>query len=155
MLPYMEQTPIYNAINFNFCSGYSYGGYCNITANNKLIATFMCPSDTNVGYGGAPSQSLTLAQSWGQANYPPNINSYKGSIGTTTSRWGWTTGFMQCQPDPMGFGTPNPCSGVLDGAVRLLCLQRHSNGDRWHFQYDCVRGVAGRRPGNFQPCSQE
>ena len=23
MLPYMEQTPIYNAINFNFCSGYT------------------------------------------------------------------------------------------------------------------------------------
>jgi len=91
MLPYIEQVPIYNAINFNFCSGYSYGGYCNITANNKLIASFMCPSDTNVGYGGAPSQSLTLAQGWGQTNYPPNINSYKGSIGTTTSRWGWTS----------------------------------------------------------------
>jgi prepilin-type N-terminal cleavage/methylation domain-containing protein/prepilin-type processing-associated H-X9-DG protein len=115
MLPYMEQNPIYNAINFNFCGGYSYGGYCNITANNKLIASFMCPSDTNVGIGGAPSQNLTLAQNWGQTNYPPNINSYKGSIGTTTSRWGWTTGFMQCQPDPMGFGTPNPCTAYSTG----------------------------------------
>ncbi len=115
MLPYMEQVPIYNAINFSFCGGYSYGGYCNITANNKLIASFMCPSDPNVGYGGAPSQSIPLALGWGQTEYPPDTNSYKGSIGTTTSRWGWTTGFMQCQPDPMNFGTPNPCQAYSTG----------------------------------------
>jgi len=115
MLPYIEQSPIYNAINFNFCGGYSYGGYCNITANNKLIASYMCPSDQNVGFGGAPSQSLALAQNWGQTNYPPNTNSYRGSIGTTTSKWGWTTGYMQCQPDPMGFAAPQPCSAFSTG----------------------------------------
>src|SRR3954449_9041428 len=28
MLPYMEQTPLYNAINFDFCGGYDYAGAC-------------------------------------------------------------------------------------------------------------------------------
>jgi prepilin-type N-terminal cleavage/methylation domain-containing protein/prepilin-type processing-associated H-X9-DG protein len=119
MLPYMEQNPIYNAINFNFCGGYNYGGYCNITANNKLIASYMCPSDQNVGYGGAPSQSIALAVNWGQSNYPPNTNSYRGSIGTTTNKWGWTTGYMTCQPDPLGLytatATPNPCTAFSTG----------------------------------------
>jgi prepilin-type N-terminal cleavage/methylation domain-containing protein/prepilin-type processing-associated H-X9-DG protein len=124
MLPYIEQSPIFNAINFSFCGGFSYGGYCNITANNKIISSFICPSDQNAGFGGAPSQSLTLAQGWGQTNYPPNINSYRGSIGTTTSKWGWTTGYMQCQPDPMNFGTANPCVAFSTG----LFVYYYSNG---------------------------
>ena len=57
MLPYIEQGPIYNAINFNFCSGYHYGGMVNITSANRLIAAYMCPSDNNVGFGGAPNSN--------------------------------------------------------------------------------------------------
>jgi prepilin-type N-terminal cleavage/methylation domain-containing protein/prepilin-type processing-associated H-X9-DG protein len=115
LLPYMEQGPTYNAINFAFCSGGGYGAVCNVTSSTRLIAAYMCPSDTQVGYGGAPVSNMTTVQNWGQTCYPPNINSYRGSIGTTTSTWGWTTGYMQCQPDPMGFGTPNPCSAFSTG----------------------------------------
>jgi prepilin-type N-terminal cleavage/methylation domain-containing protein/prepilin-type processing-associated H-X9-DG protein len=153
MLPYMEQTPIYNAINFAFCGGYSYGGYCNITANNKLIASFMCPSDTNVGFGGAPSQSLTLAQGWGQTNYPPNINSYKGSIGTTTSRWGWTTGFMQCQPNALNL--PNiaqqPCQAFSTGLFVYYIsngIQQVTDGTSNTIAY--AESLVGD-PGTFSP----
>ena len=111
MLPYMEQNPTYNAINFSFCMGYGYGGAANITASTRLIASFMCPSDTNVGYGGSPTSSLVTYAGWGNSVWPPNTNSYRGSIGTTTSVWGWTTGFEQCQPDPMNVnGGTNPCN---------------------------------------------
>jgi prepilin-type N-terminal cleavage/methylation domain-containing protein/prepilin-type processing-associated H-X9-DG protein len=115
LLPYMEQGPIANAINFSFCSGGGYGAQVNATAALKLISAYMCPSDTNVGYGGAPPSNQALVTAWGQTCYPPNINSYRGSIGTTTSTWGWTTGYMQCQPDPMGFATPQPCTAFSTG----------------------------------------
>ena len=53
MLPYMEQTPIYNSINFFFPGGVYYGGYANCTAWSKVINSFCCPSDSQVAFGGA------------------------------------------------------------------------------------------------------
>jgi prepilin-type N-terminal cleavage/methylation domain-containing protein/prepilin-type processing-associated H-X9-DG protein len=73
MLSYLEQTQIYNAINFAFSpepapepdgTGYSQGGYINSTAYSAKLAVFLCPSDGNAG--------------------KTNINSYSASIGTTT-----------------------------------------------------------------------
>lgn len=63
LLGYMEQTPIYNAINF----GWSPDTNTNNTAQLRLIAVFLCPSDTNSGSG------------------RQNINNYAASYGTTTN----------------------------------------------------------------------
>ena len=74
MLPYMEQTAIYNAINFslNATNGE------NTTAWNTRINSFLCPSDGNAG------------QQW--------RNSYKASIGTTAQdNPQQTTGVFACQ----------------------------------------------------------
>jgi prepilin-type N-terminal cleavage/methylation domain-containing protein/prepilin-type processing-associated H-X9-DG protein len=111
-LGYMEQSPLYNGINFNFCGGYNYGAYCNVTTFNTVINTFLCPSDTQADKGGPPSNTPAGPQSWGgNSTYPPNINSYKGSVGTTTARYSWppTTGYACCTPDPFNLqgGTPN------------------------------------------------
>jgi len=116
LLPYMEQGPTYNAINFSFCMGGGYGAAVNVTSSTRLIAAYMCPSDQNVGFGGAPISNMTTVAAWGQTCYPPNINSYRGSIGTTTSAWGWTTGYANCQPDPMNLnGGGNPCNAFSTG----------------------------------------
>jgi prepilin-type N-terminal cleavage/methylation domain-containing protein/prepilin-type processing-associated H-X9-DG protein len=70
MLPMLEQTQIYNAINFSFgCRSAATGsmaGIVNSTILGIKIGSFLCPSDTNAG---------------GIQN---NINSYLGSMGTTT-----------------------------------------------------------------------
>jgi len=128
MLGYIESNPIYNAINFNFCGGYNYAAYANVTAYTTVIPSFMCPSDTNVDKGGPP-QAISGLNNWGgNGTYPPNINSYRGSIGTTTSPYGWTTGYGCCQPDPLnlsggsGTGSANStgmfcywvCYGIQD-----------------------------------------
>jgi prepilin-type N-terminal cleavage/methylation domain-containing protein/prepilin-type processing-associated H-X9-DG protein len=67
MLPYMEQTPTYNAINFYYGAGRfdntQYGYVCNTTAFLSRIASFLCPSDGNAGTN--------------------NINNYYGSMGTS------------------------------------------------------------------------
>jgi prepilin-type N-terminal cleavage/methylation domain-containing protein/prepilin-type processing-associated H-X9-DG protein len=110
-LGYMEQGPLYNAINFSYCGGYGYGAYANVTTYNSVISSFMCPSDTQVDKGGPPNNSPSGPGGWGgNSTYPPNINSYRGSIGTTTSRYNWppNTGYACCTPDPFNLqgGTP-------------------------------------------------
>ncbi len=77
MLSYMEQAPLYNAINFNWATS-DYGGLtvCNSTVYATVLASYMCPSDPWVG-----SKS-------------GNLNSYMASYGTTSGQpdyWpGWT-----------------------------------------------------------------
>ncbi len=76
MLPYMEQTPIYNSLNFAWDFWYNTGGTINSSAFNTVINSFLCPSD-------------------GEAPKSGNINSYFGSLGTTTDPWNtYSTGIF-------------------------------------------------------------
>ncbi len=70
MLNYMEQSPIYNAINFNLESCNNENNHPNSTGWNAKINTFLCPSDPNAGRS--------------------NFNSYSASIGITTNAGGDT-----------------------------------------------------------------
>jgi prepilin-type N-terminal cleavage/methylation domain-containing protein/prepilin-type processing-associated H-X9-DG protein len=102
MLPYMEQSVIYNAVNFAFCGGFDYGQNCNGTAWTAVVNSFQCPSDPKASQGGKPP--------WGVGGR--NTNSYRGSVGTT-SLPGWnnalgTPGYGGCQPDPFRLYGPNP-----------------------------------------------
>jgi prepilin-type N-terminal cleavage/methylation domain-containing protein/prepilin-type processing-associated H-X9-DG protein len=116
MLGYMEGGTIFNAINFYYCGGYSYGRFANLTAWTRVVSTYCCPSDTQVAFGGAPLLSINIAQNWGDTTYPPNTNSYRGSVGTTTSPYGWATGYATCAPDPFNLsGGGNPCSSDSTG----------------------------------------
>src|SRR5271169_5276555 len=71
MLGYLEQTPLYNAINFNWgplATGTTTSdgtGGINTTATHTLINSFVCPSDPFSGGG------------------QQNINNYASSFGTT------------------------------------------------------------------------
>lgn len=73
MLPFMEQTAVYNSCNFNLNPNPSFGigGWSNTTAVNTRIAAFLCPSD---------GQQLTSGGG-------VRLNSYHGSYGTTTDPW--------------------------------------------------------------------
>jgi prepilin-type N-terminal cleavage/methylation domain-containing protein/prepilin-type processing-associated H-X9-DG protein len=98
MLPYMEQNPIYSAINFSWVGAFGTGSFINGTSYITIISSFLCPSDNNAAYGGKPSVF---------SNDPPNINSYRGSVGTTTSVWGSNSGYAACEPDPFNITYPN------------------------------------------------
>ena len=99
MLPYMEQSAIYNSANFNYCTGYgNYASFANGTASTTIINSFLCPSDNNSG-NGKP----------GFGTGQPAINNYRGSVGTTSNIDNYGCG----QPDPLGLkGTPtfNSCA---------------------------------------------
>src|SRR5262249_42625779 len=77
MLPYLEQTVIFNAINFSFGLDYNrnttnqvLGYQINSTAFNTTLATFGCPSDNNFNKV--------------KSNGGVNNNSYHTSMGTST-----------------------------------------------------------------------
>jgi len=63
MLPYMENKPLYDAINFSWSGEVGE----NATASNTVVNFFLCPSDGNAGKG------------------PDKLCNYVGSIGTTTT----------------------------------------------------------------------
>jgi prepilin-type N-terminal cleavage/methylation domain-containing protein/prepilin-type processing-associated H-X9-DG protein len=66
MAPFLEQTALYNSMNFIFAPGWTgnYGNLANLTVWNAKIAVFLCPSDGNAGQ--------------------TNINNYVASTGTNT-----------------------------------------------------------------------
>ncbi len=105
LLGYMEQTPIYNAINFSFCAGYDYAWPCNSTGAFATINSFLCPSDNN-------SSGAQFNASWGNFANPPGNNNYRGSVGTT-SQSGYNTatggpGYGGCAPDPLNINGGQP-----------------------------------------------
>jgi prepilin-type processing-associated H-X9-DG protein len=67
MLPYLEQQPIYNSMNFDWPCWRDVNADSNTTAFSTKIAIFLCPSDGLAG------------------QY--DTNNYYGSIGTTTAPW--------------------------------------------------------------------
>src|SRR5689334_17785574 len=72
MLPFLGETPIYNAFNFNWGAEDSTSVLCykiNSTAQNATLKEFICPSDPNAG---VPDH-----------NNVANTNNYYGSVGTT------------------------------------------------------------------------
>jgi prepilin-type N-terminal cleavage/methylation domain-containing protein/prepilin-type processing-associated H-X9-DG protein len=110
MLPYLEQSVLYNSINYAYCGGYNYGQVCNATGWSSIVNTYLCPSDTNAGAGGAPAAGTN----------PPNTNSYRASVGTT-SLPGWNNGpgYASCQPDPLNIAGGNP--GCQPYSTGLFC----------------------------------
>ena len=67
MLPYLEQTPLYNSCNFNWNIWYADGAPINATVWNTKVNAFLCPSDSLAG--------------------KTSLNSYYGSFGTGTNPW--------------------------------------------------------------------
>ena len=94
LLPYVEQSPLYNAANFNWGLYIGQGGVTNSTVYNTRIAAYLCPSDALAGQ--------------------QNINSYAGSIGTSTIQYptdGNTTGLFRV------YNNLNQCSSVSLAAI--------------------------------------
>jgi prepilin-type N-terminal cleavage/methylation domain-containing protein/prepilin-type processing-associated H-X9-DG protein len=89
LLPYMEQTSLYNAINFNDGDDSDQNGInaaqpdaiFNFTTQVIQVATFLCPSDSN---------RLTYTST--KAGKPFAVNNYAGSSGSSPySFWSVTT----------------------------------------------------------------
>jgi len=130
MLPYMEQTPLFNSMNFSYNENVSArsvaGGSTNGTAQQLTIAVFNCPSDID---------RLTTIQ--GHANYAGNCGSssnayygftpYDGPFSNHRSGGGENT------------GRPSKFADIIDGLSNTVAFSER------------VKGLGGNNQGTFDP----
>jgi prepilin-type N-terminal cleavage/methylation domain-containing protein/prepilin-type processing-associated H-X9-DG protein len=84
MLGYMEQQPVFNAINFNQVNGFGYGWWANVTIGNTLVNLFVCPSDGISPQ--KPSGPLPInAASQSCWQWSGHTNNYYASVGTSSN----------------------------------------------------------------------
>jgi len=78
MLGYLEQTPLYNAGNFNWALGMSAAWNVNRTVSSAILSVFICPSD---GISPIPINKSSFSN-W---QWTGETNNYFESFGTSTS----------------------------------------------------------------------
>jgi len=133
LLPYLEQNPIYQAMNFSLTCwpGYGYGGYANATAFNTKVQVFLCPSDGND------------STSWGE----PMINNYYGSQGTTTDPWATnTTGLFSNRKTYREATVKDGTSNTIIFTEALVGFDQA--GTKWR---DSITGVSGANAALYNP----
>jgi prepilin-type N-terminal cleavage/methylation domain-containing protein/prepilin-type processing-associated H-X9-DG protein len=122
LLGYMEQVPIYNAANFSWSPQGNMGQPVNRTAVDRIISSYICPSDTNAGSG------------------RQNINDYAACFGTSTgSLSSWTDSATppngSCYQKPSGsagmftFGLAYGIRDCVDGASNTIAYSEWLVGD--------------------------
>ena len=149
MLPYMEQNPIYNAINFNVAARWGANvssntnmngstaccdlwGLMNASATANQITSFLCPSDTDLanltGFIFFPGGPLQLV---GRHNYPINggTNPIRSAGGGELNGAVYIPTFSQGIANAAGFASSEMVNGQGARGARK-CRRRDSPWDR-------------------------
>jgi prepilin-type N-terminal cleavage/methylation domain-containing protein/prepilin-type processing-associated H-X9-DG protein len=141
MLPFTEQSPMFNAVNFNM----NYGSYTNVTIAGVRLASLICPSDTNntptllrtVASGAAtPGWNFGVNNSPDQPpdnTFPQAFSSYAGSMGTFPVSW--QQSFLSSATGPAEFASINGViyndssvniSSITDGTSNTFLFGEHA-----------------------------
>jgi prepilin-type N-terminal cleavage/methylation domain-containing protein/prepilin-type processing-associated H-X9-DG protein len=140
MLPFTEQSSIYNAVNFNN----NYGSYTNVTISGVRLAILTCPSDpmntpvplrnTSSPNGTTPGWNFGVNNSPDQppdSVYLQAFTSYGGNMGT------WPVNYQQSYANPGEFNQLNgvifndssvKIAEVTDGTSNTFLFGEHSKG---------------------------
>ena len=118
LLNFLEQTPVYNSINFSWApepyteptsqdTGYSSpAGFINSTAYNTKLTVFLCPTDGNAGR--------------------VNNNSYHASVGTTTNNIDRSP---KASSGVFGFQVSYSIADITDGTSNTVAYAEALCGD--------------------------
>jgi prepilin-type N-terminal cleavage/methylation domain-containing protein/prepilin-type processing-associated H-X9-DG protein len=104
LLPYLEQSPLYNSCNFAWCSTYDAGYNVNTTATLTVIQSLLCPSDGLAGRTG--------------------LNSYLGCLGPTTDPVGYLSSNFphSSMPGLFSYGSAYNIAAVTDGTSNTIAF---------------------------------
>jgi prepilin-type N-terminal cleavage/methylation domain-containing protein/prepilin-type processing-associated H-X9-DG protein len=134
LLPYMEQTQVYNAANFSYVNRGRAGEAQNTTATTTVINNFLCPS------------SPAAKTQWYNKNWPGN--NYFASTGSTVMWLGIgdpNTGNFTFGPNGP-FATGGPAVGirdVLDGTSNTVGFGEWRTGD-YNDSINSIQDIAGQ-----------
>jgi prepilin-type N-terminal cleavage/methylation domain-containing protein/prepilin-type processing-associated H-X9-DG protein len=161
MGPFLEQAPIYNAINFNF----SYACPANLTAGAVVVATLICPSDPSAGtspqlvaaqYGVTSATGMIQGRTYYFGNGGPwNANGFQvvGGFGADPNLAQYQLGVIVDQGNIT-------IASVTDGTSNTMMFSENGhgyfkspNGDGYHWWNDGDPGASvfeTRFPPNMQ-----
>jgi prepilin-type N-terminal cleavage/methylation domain-containing protein/prepilin-type processing-associated H-X9-DG protein len=147
LLPFTEQSPMYNAVNFNL----TYANIDNFTVAAIQLSVLLCPSDTNMApqyinannkftsnYDNVPAGGATL--------YPQYFTSYSGNQGTFWSNYYiGASGGTAVQTQQNG-------SIIIDGTVTIASI---TDGTSNTFIYgEKAHGYFAQYDATYQNCDQ-
>ena len=119
LLPYMEQTPVYNAANFNIIMrGDGYGERINTTTTTAVINSFLCPSSPG-------TQGTWYGKNWPGNNYFASTGSSISWLGNDPKLGSYT--FVPNGPFAVG-GTGRGAQGCDRRVVQHGGLRRVEDG---------------------------
>ena len=150
LLPFMEQSPLYNSLNVSFPAGLSGGP--NDTIVTTQLNAFLCPSDANV-----PNYSLKLGNGLGTkqvayTNYPNNIGTIAANNGGSFDGPAYLIG-ASLYPNSSQGGTLG-LAGITDGTSNTAIFSeflRGAGGTNFGKQSQYNNGVAYPAAGTFTP----
>jgi prepilin-type N-terminal cleavage/methylation domain-containing protein/prepilin-type processing-associated H-X9-DG protein len=114
LLPFLEQAPLYNALNMSFL----YNSPQNFTVRVTLVGVLLCPSDSNI-----PSGTTTVGTMTGTAgytSYPNNIGTYARNFGNMFDGPAYEMG--------ANFGGTVSLATITDGTSNTAMFSEHVRG---------------------------
>jgi prepilin-type N-terminal cleavage/methylation domain-containing protein/prepilin-type processing-associated H-X9-DG protein len=114
LLPFMEQIPLYNALNMSFL----YNSPENFTVRMTQFNSFLCPSDGNVPNGTTTVAGITARP--GYHSYPNNIGTFARNNGNTYDGPAYQMG--------ANFGTTVTLAAISDGTSNTAIFSEFVRG---------------------------
>ncbi len=119
ILPFMEQSPIYNAINFNAGVRWIWTDPSTLTVGRARISSFVCPSEPNTANASDGFSFWASNYAWNSGTWWPRTKSWDGLFGRSYDDDAGLRPFSQAT---FGF------AAVSDGTSNTLLVAEVANG---------------------------